>query len=135
MQQFPWTALVTLLALVIYVAMSIGVGRARGKFKIAAPATTGDPIFERNFRVHMNTLESLPTFLPSLWLFASHWGDQLAAGIGAFWIIGRLLYWASYVRDPKSRSLGFGIQGAATLSLLFGALFGVAQLLIPTLAR
>ena len=134
MNQYPWTALVTLLALVVYAGMIVGVGQARTKYKIAAPATTGDPDFERHFRVHMNTLESLPMFLPSLWLFASHWGDALAAGIGAFWIVGRLLYWSGYVRDPKTRSLGFGIQGLATLGLLFGALFGVARSLIPALA-
>jgi len=113
--------------------MIVGVGGARGKAKIAAPATTGEPIFERHFRVHMNTLESLPLFLPSLWLFASHWGDAWAAGIGAFWIVGRLLYWASYVRDPTSRSLGFGIQGLATMALLIGALIGVVQILVLTL--
>jgi uncharacterized MAPEG superfamily protein len=132
MQEFPWTALVTLLALVAYVAMIVAVGGARGKAKIAAPATTGEPIFERHFRVHMNTLESLPLFLPSLWLFASHWGDALAAAIGAFWIVGRLLYWTSYVRDPTSRSLGFGVQGLATIALLIGALIGVVQILIVT---
>jgi uncharacterized membrane protein YecN with MAPEG domain len=133
-QQFPWTALVTLLALGVYLGMIIGAGRARGKYKIAAPATTGDPTFERHFRVHMNTLESLPVFLPSLWLFASYWGDPWAAGIGAFWTIGRLLYWASYVRDPKTRSAGFAIQGGTSLVLFLGALFGVARILIPALA-
>jgi hypothetical protein len=59
-QQFPWTALITLLALLLYMGMIIGVGRARAKYKIAAPAMTGDAAFERHFRVHMNTLESLP---------------------------------------------------------------------------
>src|SRR5262245_42623126 len=130
MQQFPWTALVTVLALSLYLAMIIGVGRARAKYKIAAPAMTGDVTFERHFRVHMNTLESLPIYLPALWLFASHWGDRLAAPIGALWIVGRLIYWASYIRDPRSRSLGFGVQGFANLALLIGALFGVVQILI-----
>jgi glutathione S-transferase len=130
MQDLPWTALVTLLALVLYMAMIIGAGRARGKAKIAAPATTGDPEFERHFRVHMNTLEALPLFLPALWLFASYWGDQLAAAIGGFWILGRLIYWAGYARDAKARSPGFAIQGAASLVLVVGALFGVAQILM-----
>ena len=129
MQDFPWTALVTLLALGIYMGMIIGVGRARGGHQIAAPATTGDPTFERHFRVHMNTLESLPLFLPSLWLFASCWGDLWAAGVGAFWLVGRILYWNGYVRDPKSRSAGFAIQGDASLALLIGALAGVVQVL------
>ena len=91
---------------------------------------TGDATFERHFRVHMNTLELLPIFLPSLWLFGLCWGDQLAAGIGALWIVGRVIYWASYVRDPKSRSLGFGVQGFANVALLVGALMGVVQTLL-----
>jgi uncharacterized membrane protein YecN with MAPEG domain len=133
MQQFPWTTLVTLLALLVYMSMIIGVGQARRKYKIAAPAMTGDAVFERHFRVHMNTLESLPIYLPCLWLFASHWGDQLAAAIGGLWIAGRLIYWASYVRDPKSRSLGFQIQAFSNVALLLGALVGVIQVLIRAL--
>lgn len=134
MHDFAWTALVTLLALVVYFVMAGAVGRARGKYNVAAPATTGDPIFERYFRVQMNTLEWLPIFLPSLWLFASYWGDQTAASLGAVWIVGRLLYLSSYVRDPKSRSAGFGIQGLAALALLIGALVGVVQALVASSA-
>ncbi len=134
MHDFAWTALVTLLALIVYFVIAGAVGRARGKYKVAAPATTGDPNFERYFRVQMNTLEWLPIFLPSLWLFALYWGDQAAAGLGAVWIVGRILYFSSYVRDPKSRSAGFGIQGLAALALLIGALVGVVQALIATSA-
>jgi glutathione S-transferase len=129
MHGFAHTALVTLLALIIYFVMGVRVARARGKYKVAAPATTGDPQFERHFRVQMNTLEWLPIFLPSLWLFALYWDDRIAALIGVFWVIGRFLYMTSYVRDPKSRGLGFGIQGLAALVLLFGALIGVARAL------
>ena len=130
MHGFAWTALITLLALLVYFIMGIGVGRARGKFKVAAPATTGDPQFERHFRVQMNTLEWLPIFLPSLWLYAVYWGDQIAAAIGGVWIVGRLIYMITYVRDPKSRSAGFAIQGLAALALLIGSLIGVVQALI-----
>jgi glutathione S-transferase len=126
--------LVTLLALIVYFAMAMAVGRARAKYKVAAPATTGDPMFERYFRVHMNTLEWLPIFLPSLWLFAFYWGDQVAASLGAVWVVGRVLYMSSYARDPKSRSAGFAIQGLAALALLIGALVGAAQGVIASLA-
>jgi glutathione S-transferase len=67
-------------------------------------------------------------------LFAFYWGDQTAASLGAVWIVGRLLYLSSYVRDPKSRSAGFGIQGLAALALLIGALVGVVQALIASSA-
>jgi len=56
---------------VLLFAVAWNVGRARGKYKVKAPATTGDPAFERAFRVQMNTLESAVAFLPVLWLFAA----------------------------------------------------------------
>ncbi|MBL8543572.1 MAG: MAPEG family protein [Hyphomonadaceae bacterium] len=134
MQQFTWTALVTLIALIVYFIMAAAVGRARVKYNVPAPATAGDPVFERYFRVHMNTLEWLPIFLPSLWLFAAYRGDQLAAAIGGVWIVGRLLYMALYVRDPKLRSAGFGLQALAALWLLVGALVSVVQSLVAASA-
>ena len=54
----------------------------------------------------------------------------LAAAIGGVWIVGRLIYMITYVRDPKSRSAGFAIQGLAALALLIGSLIGVVQALI-----
>jgi glutathione S-transferase len=130
MAAFAWTALVTLLALIVYFFTSMGVGRARYAYKVAAPATTGHDIFERHFRVQMNTLEWLPIFLPSLWLFAWCYTDQLAAGIGVFWVIGRVIYMLTYVRDPKSRSIGFLMQTLSALALLIGALIYVVRMLV-----
>ena len=43
-------------------------------------------------------------------------------GLGVVWIIGRVIYMQSYVRDPKARGVGFGIQALATIVLLLGAL-------------
>ena len=61
----PNTAAVTLLGLLLYFYMSLNVGRARVRFGVKAPATSGQPDFERVFRVHMNTLEWMPIFLPA----------------------------------------------------------------------
>ena len=47
----PLVALVTGLALLQFVIFAMLVGWARGKYGVAAPATTGDPIFERYYRV------------------------------------------------------------------------------------
>src|SRR5271163_4851228 len=77
-----WTALVTLLALLVYCWMSVQVGRARGKSGINAPAMTGDEQLERAVRVQSNTLEWLPIFLASLWLFAIYCNEPAAAGVG-----------------------------------------------------
>ncbi len=122
MMEHRWTAVVSLLALLIYFWMSLNVGRARGKTGIAAPAMTGDPILERAVRVHYNTLEWLPIFLVSLWLFAIYWNELVAAGVGVVWIVGRVIYSTGYMADPGKRSTGFLIQLAAVAVLLFGAL-------------
>ncbi len=119
----PLVAIVTLLALLVYFYMSLRVSQARSKFDVPAPAMSGDPNFERAFRVHMNTLEWLPPFLVSLWLFAIAWNsDLVAAGIGLVWIVGRILYLTGYSRAAEARSTGCGIQAVATGVLLFGAL-------------
>lgn len=116
-------AIVTLLSLLVFLWMMMRVGGARRRSGISAPAMTGDPDLERNIRVHLNTLESLPLYLPSLWLFALAWNqDLLAAGLGGAWILGRILYALGYVKDPGKRELGFMVQGLATAVLLFGAL-------------
>jgi glutathione S-transferase len=122
MMEHRWTAVVSLVALLVYVWMGINVGRARGKSGIAAPAMTGDPILERAVRVHYNTLEWLPIFLVSLWLFAVYWNELVAAGLGVVWILGRVVYSAGYMADPGKRSTGFLIQMSAVAILLFGAL-------------
>jgi len=119
----PLVAIVTLLALLVYFYMSLRVGQARAKFNVPAPAVSGNPDFERAFRIHMNTLEWLPLFLVSLWLFAIAWGsDLVAAGIGLVWIVGRIVYLTGYSKAAEARSTGFGIQALATGVLLFGAL-------------
>jgi len=122
MMEHRWTAVVTLLALLAYILMGLQVGAARGKTGIHAPAMTGDPLLERAVRVQANTLEWLPIFLASLWLFAIYWNELVAAGLGVVWIVGRLLYSTGYMSDPGKRSTGFMIQMAASAVLLFGAL-------------
>lgn len=122
MMDHRWTALVSILALLVYFAMSFQVARARGKSGIEAPAMTGDPMLERANRVHINTLEWLPLFLVGLWLFAIYWNELVAAGLGIVWIVGRLVYSAGYMADPAKRSTGYLIQFLAGAILLFGAL-------------
>jgi glutathione S-transferase len=122
MMEHRWTALVTIAALLVYFAMGLQVGRARGKCGIEPPAMTGDPMLERANRVQVNTLEWLPIFLAGLWLFAIYWNELVAAGLGIVWIVGRLVYSAGYMADPGKRSTGFLIQFLAGAILLLGAL-------------
>jgi glutathione S-transferase len=127
---YHFTALVTLLALLFYFSTCIGVARARVKFSLKAPAISGNPDFERVFRVQMNTLEWLPIFLPSLWLFAIYVSDPVAAVIGLVWIAGRILYMTGYAEAAEKRSRGFGIQASAALALLFGSLGAILWRLV-----
>jgi len=122
MQADNLVIVVTLASLLVYLWTSMRVATARGRHKIIAPAVTGHPEFERAYRVQMNTLEWLPLYLPSLWLFAYYWNATVAAAIGLVWIVGRILYALSYVKDPNRRALGFSLQALATAVLLFGAL-------------
>lgn len=130
MQPHNLVALVTVLALIVYLATLVGAGRARGRYGVEAPATTGHPEFERYFRVQMNTLESLVLFIPSLWLFAHYWSDLVGAALGLVWVIGRVIYMLAYVKEPKSRALGFGVSSLAGLILLAGAGVGAVWGLI-----
>ncbi|MBC7670242.1 MAPEG family protein [Caulobacter sp. DWR2-3-1b2] len=130
MQPHSWVAIVTLVALLVYVWMVLRVAGARRSTGISAPTMTGDPVLERHIRVQANTLEWLPLFLPSLWLFAVYWSDLVAAVLGVIWIVGRIVYAIGYVADPGKRETGFTIQALATAVLLFGALGRVIWILM-----
>ena len=121
---------VTLLALLLYFWTGIVVAQARGKSGIKAPAMTGNADFERAVRVQMNTLEWLPLFLVSLWMFASYWPAWLAAAIGGVWIVGRFMYMQGYLAAADKRSMGFLVQGIAVAVLFLGALVGVVMSLV-----
>jgi glutathione S-transferase len=127
---YHYTALVTCLAILFYFFTSVRVAKARAAFGIKAPAIIGNADFERVFRVQMNTLEWLPIFLPSLWLFAIYISDPVAAAIGLLWIAGRALYMTGYSQAANKRGRGFGIQALATGILWLGALSAIAWRLI-----
>jgi uncharacterized membrane protein YecN with MAPEG domain len=120
-------AVVILLALLQFVAFGFLVGGARGKYKIEAPATTGHPVFERYFRVQQNTLEQLVVLVPSMWLFGMYVSPSWAAGLGAVYLVGRIVYLQSYIKDPKKRSAGFGLSFLPVVVLVIGALWGAGS--------
>ena len=122
MERYYPVAAVTLLCCVMLFGMALSVARAHARTGIPAPAMTGHPSLERAVRAHGNTLEWLPIFLLSMWLFAIYWSPAWAAGIGLVWIAARIVYFAGYLADPLKRYPGFLVPVVVTRVLLFGAL-------------
>jgi glutathione S-transferase len=129
----PLVHIVIGLALAQFLFFGFAVGKARGTYKVAAPATTGNEMFERYFRVQMNTLELLIIFVPSILLFGQYTGAYLATALGVIYLIGRMLYFTSYVKDPKSRSVGYGLSALPVVVLLAGAIIGAIRAAVLTL--
>ena len=103
---------------------------ARGKYNCPAPATSGDPVFERYYRVHINTSEQLLVFLPAISIYSYFGNPIIAAGVGLVFPISRLVYLQAYVADPAKRGRGFLPGFLATAFLLIGGLVAVVQTLL-----
>ena len=125
----PLAALITLLNVLLLFLTAGLVGRARGKYGIQAPATTGRPDFERTFRAQMNTLEQTVAFLPVLWLASAYSDEKIAAYLGFAWIVGRCWYVFGYITEADKRSMGFLIGFLAFLGLLGMSAWGLAHAL------
>jgi uncharacterized MAPEG superfamily protein len=125
-------AVVIIIAVLEYVAFGWLVGRARHRYGVKAPATTGHEVFERYFRVQQNTLETLIVFIPAISLFAIYVNPNWAAWIGLVYVVGRILYLRAYVADPAKRSAGFALSALPVLVLLVGALLGAARAMIES---
>ncbi|WP_244533000.1 MAPEG family protein [Geitlerinema sp. PCC 9228] len=113
-------------SLLVYYVLTLNVGRARAKYQIKPPQTTGNPNFERVLRVQQNTIEQMLMFLPALWIFSNYVSSMWGAILGSIWIIGRIVYAIGYYQAAEKRGLGFGITSLSTLVLLVGALVGVS---------
>lgn len=122
--------IVAMVALLEYFFFGLKVGQARGKYGIAAPATAGNEMFERYFRVHMNTLEQLVVFLPALYGFAAFVSPLWAALAGVVFVVGRGLYYVSYVADPAKRGPGAAVTFLANAVLVLGTIIGAAMHLL-----
>ncbi|MCK1283904.1 MAPEG family protein [Bradyrhizobium sp. 44] len=128
MEKYYLVAIVTLATGIVIFGMALTVSRTHTHTGILAPAMTGDPLLERTIRAHSNTLEWLPIFLASMWLFAIYWSPAWAAGFGAIWLVGRIAYFVGYRADAKRRFPGFFIQSLAHFALMLGALGRVTYL-------
>jgi uncharacterized membrane protein YecN with MAPEG domain len=116
--------IIAVLAIFQFLYFGIKVGRARGKYDVAAPATSGHEMFDRAFRIQMNSLEQLVCFLPALLLAAVYWPSTMIAAIGTVYLVGRFLYASSYMKDPAERGPGFALSILPTFVLLGAAGWG-----------
>lgn len=119
-----FVAFVASLALIEYLIITLLTGQARGRYKVEAPATTGDPIFERYYRVQQNTVEQLVVFLPALFMFSYFASARWGGVLGLVFVVGRFLYARGYIADPASRGVGFVMGFVATAILVLGSFFG-----------
>jgi glutathione S-transferase len=124
-----WTEIVILLALVVYLGTMVYCARMRARHRIMAPATSGHPEFERAFRIQQNTLEQLVAFVPAVWLFSALVNPLFGAGLGAIWLIGRIVFAVSYARAPDKRGPGFTVAFIVLIVLVVGALVKAVTLL------
>ena len=120
-----YVSFVIVLALLEYFFFVAMVGAARDKYSINASATTGDPNFERIFRVQQNTLEQLVIFIPAIYLFGLYVHATAGAAIGLLFLIGRSIYYKAYITDPATRTIGMVCGVASYAILLLGALIGI----------
>lgn len=119
---YPFAALGTGLAILVYVWTGLVVGKARKAHGVDYPNTIGNDAFNRVWRAHANTLEALPQFLPSLWLFAVIISDMWAGILTLVWAVGRILYVQGYTVAADKRGTGFMIALAATAIALLGSM-------------
>jgi len=120
-----WVELITILALLQAAFFAARVGKARADYGIKAPAVSGHEMFERYYRVQMNTMEQLILFLPALWLGARHFEPRLVAAIGAVYLVGRMVYYQAYVADPARRGMGFSLSLLPSATLLLAVLASI----------
>jgi glutathione S-transferase len=116
--------IVMVLALLQFLVFGALVARARGQYGVKAPAVTGHDMFDRYYRVQMNTLEILVVLLPAMWLAAQYWPPLFVSGMGAIYLIGRVVYLRAYVSAPASRGMGFNLSLGPTVVLLVAGLVG-----------
>ncbi len=119
-------AIITVSALIVYFVVTINVGRARRKYNVMPPATTGNEDFERALRVQQNMLEQLVFFLPLLWIFSYYVSELWGAILGGIWILGRIIYAWGYYQEASKRAPGFAISSLSSIALLLGCLISLS---------
>lgn len=125
-----YVELIVIIAVIQFLFFGVMTGKARVKYGVKAPATTGEEGFERMYRVQMNTLEMLVIFIPVIFIASNYWSPFLTAGLGLVYIVGRFIYWRAYVTEPKSRGLGFMLSLVPSMLLMALSVVGIVMSLV-----
>jgi glutathione S-transferase len=121
-------ALATIIAVLVYFSQSIFVMQARTKHGVPAPKTSGNEEFDRTWRVHYNTLEQMPIFLPLLWIFSLTVSPIWGFILGILWSIGRIGYMLGYYKSTKSRSNPISyLSSVVILIFLLASLYAITR--------
>lgn len=126
-----FSALAIVLVMAQYLGFVVLTAAARVRYSIKAPRTEGHPVFDRTFRVQMNTLELLIIVIPGIWLtglfFDPFWVSPL---LGLVFFVSRLIYAVSYIRNPRSRGLGMALSFLSVGFLMVFAAYGAVSELL-----
>lgn len=122
--------IITMLAIIEYIYFGMKVGKARGEYGIDAPAVTGNEMFERHYRVQMNTLEQIVVFLPALWAFGHYVNHYVAAVLGLVYLFGRMIYAMKYIEEPSKRGVGMMMTMIPSMLMIIGGLLGAVYALL-----
>lgn len=124
--------LLLILAVAQFIVFAMLVASARGRYGVSAPATTGHEMFERYYRIHMNTLEMLIVLIPAVWIASTYWNAYFVAAMIAIYLVGRILYFRAYLANPKSRTIGFSVSFLPILALLLAGAGGAIWSMLQT---
>lgn len=127
--ELGWVALVSGLSVLVYYLTLLNAGLGRIKYKIAAPSHDGPEDYVRRVRAHMNTMEHLVMFLPSMWTFALLVSPFWAALLGAIWPVGRLWYMFGYTCSAEARRPGLYITMPSIYIFILGSIIGAVLLI------
>lgn len=125
-----YVSIVVMLALLQFVYFSVEVGRARGRFNVQVPATSGNEGFERYFRAQQNTVEQLLVFLPAVYACGFYASEALATVLGLLFVLGRMLYFRGYTDPEKNRAPGFVLGLLANVVMILATLYSLGVSLI-----
>jgi glutathione S-transferase len=110
-----WVYLIIVVASFQYIYFIFRTNRAR---------RTGDVLFEKYLHIQMNTMETIITFVPIMFLtqiFLATYpliNNFLIVPLGVLYIIGRSFYSKKYIKDPNYCSLGYSLTMISVISLL-----------------